>query len=211
MNEDKTELAKLGKEWFCYQDKNQRWHAIYGKLNPEGFAAVFHYFMGPDGKVTKTNEKADQVVFDCFAKALVTAHSNLDKLIPANSPLFNQYIRRNADETFDVWMLPAFQRDGTAVYGAEAHCQIDTSGEKILKQDSYIQKNFRGFKTQPPREIVVDYSEIEKPTLAGIFFVWYYKSYFSKIHLDTAKSSSTVIDTGKDGYMWVHVDKTGKK
>src|ERR1044071_5361751 len=32
MTEDKGELAKLGAEWFCLQDKNKVWHAVYGKL-----------------------------------------------------------------------------------------------------------------------------------------------------------------------------------
>lgn len=76
-----------------------------------------------------------------------------------------------------------------------------------MKEETYFQPNFRGFKTSPPREIWLNYGEIEKPTLGTIFFVWYYKSYFTKINIDNAKSVSTVIKTDKDGYMWVHVEK----
>jgi hypothetical protein len=211
VTEDKSELAKLGNEWFCFQDKDKTWHAVYGKLGPTGFVAVFHYVYGKDGKITKTAEKPDQVVFDRYANALATARSKLLGSIPVNSPIFNQYIRRKSDDTFDVWMLPAFQRDGTAVYGGEAYYSLDSAGTKILKEESYFQKAFRGFQADPAREITVDYHELGKPTLGGIFFVWYYKSYFTKIYLVTAKSTSTVVDTGKDGYIWVHADKSGQK
>ena len=29
---DKVELARLGREWFCFQDSKGVWHAVYGKL-----------------------------------------------------------------------------------------------------------------------------------------------------------------------------------
>lgn len=211
VTEDKAEIAKLGSDWFCFQDKDRRWHAIYGKLEAGSFATVFHYVYGTDGKVTKTTEKLDQTTVDRYAKALTTSRSKLAGSIPRNSPQFNQYIRKNPDQTFDVWMLPAFQRDATAVYGGEAHYTIDSSGEKVLKEDCYFQKALRGFRAQPPREIHLDYQEVEKPTLGAIFFVWYYKSYFTNIYVDNSKSTSTVIDSGKDGYIWLHVDKSEKK
>ncbi len=108
-------------------------------------------------------------------------------------------------------MLPAFETDGTAVFGGEAHYLINAAGVKILKEESYFQRNFRGFKSSPPREIWLNYRELEKPTLGTIFFVWYYKSYFTNITINNARSTSSVVNAGKDGYIWVHVEKDDNK
>src|SRR5262245_32157218 len=43
MAADKSELARLGREWFCFQDSKGVWHAIYGKLENSKFDQVFHY------------------------------------------------------------------------------------------------------------------------------------------------------------------------
>jgi len=209
--EDKAEVAKLGREWFCLQDTRKTWHAFYGKLQNDKFTPVFHYAVDSGGKINRSTDKFDQSLLDSYAKALVVATAKLRTSIPAGSPAFNQYIRRESDGTFGVWMLPAFQTDGTAIYGGEAYYSVDATGSKVLKEESYFQPNFRGFKTQPPREIWLNYREVEKPTLGTIFFVWYYKSYFTKIFIDNSKSTSTVVNEGKNGYIWINVEKDENK
>lgn len=211
MTEDKSEIAKLGAEWFCFQDSKKLWHAVYGKFANDKYELVFHYLFDSAGKITKTTEKIDQTFLNTHAKALTTARSTLLAKIPRDSPKFNQYIRLNSDKTFDVWMLPAFQTDRTVIFGGEGIYQIDATGSKIIADTSYFQKNFRGFKADPPREIWLDYREIEKPTLGSVFFVWYYKSYFTNIYIDNSKSTSTVIKAGPNGYMWINVEKDDKK
>ncbi len=211
VTEDKAELAKLGPEWFCFQDSKKLWHAVYGKFANDKYDVVFHYIFDSAGKITRTKDVVDAVFLNGHAKALATAKATLIAKIPPDSPLFNQYIRQNPDKTFDVWMFPAFQRDSTAVYGGEGIYQIDSTGSKIITDQSYFQKGLRGFKVGTPREIWIDYAEVEKPTLGSIFFVWYYKSYFTNIYIDNSKSTSTVINTGPGGYMWVNVEKDDNK
>jgi hypothetical protein len=207
MTEDKAELAKLGREWFCFQDDKKLWHAVYGKMSDGGYTAVFHYTYDNAGKIAKSTDKLDQSFLNVMAKSLGTAGTKLNTSIPPNSPIFNQYVRKTPDGTIGVWMLPAFQPNGMAVYGGEAYYQIDATGSKILKEDSYFQPDIRGFLAKPPREIWIDYSELDKPTLGGIFFVWYYRSYFTKIFLDTAKSTSSLVKSEKNDYIWVNVEK----
>jgi hypothetical protein len=205
--EDEKTLAKLGAEWFCFQDKNNLWHAVYGKYADNKFDLVLHYTMDDKSKVTSSTEKIDSNFLNLHALALVTAGKQVSLKVGNKAPKFNQYIKQNADKTFSVWMLPAFQTDGTAVYGGEFIYTIDQTGSKITKDESYMQSGFRGFKTGNPREIWLNYSELEKPTLGGIFFVWYYKAYFTKIILDNKNSTSTVISFDKNTYSWVHVEK----
>jgi hypothetical protein len=207
MAADKAEIEKLGKEWFCFQDDKGIWHAVYGKLEHGRYDIVFHYKVDPVGKIIRSTEKVDQTFLDTHARALSLAAAQLRTRIPADSPAFNQYIQRNTDNTFEVWMLPAFQTNGVAVYGGEAIYVIDSSGTKIVKDQSIFKDKFLGFNSEPPREIWLNYRELDKPTLGAIFFVWYYKSYFTKIYIDNSKSTSSLIRDDKVGYVWVHAEK----
>ena len=172
---DPAELARLGREWFCFQDSKSVWHAVYGKLQKDRFDQVFHYVVDGAGKIERTTDKIDQEFLIAYAKALQLAQKKLVEAIPANSPTHNTYIKRNDDKTFNVWLFPAYQTNDVAVYGGEFIYTIDATAEKITKDESYFQGNFRGFNAKPPREIWLTYTEKEKPTLGSIFFVWYYK------------------------------------
>lgn len=205
----KAEVERLGREWFCFQDKTGVWHAVYGKLANNKFDQVFHFVVDSSGKINRTPDKLDEGFALSHARALSLATTKLRESIPANSPRHNSYIRLNPDKTFSVWLLPAFQPDGTAVYGGEFVYTIDPAAEKITKDESYFQGAFRGFKTEPPREIWLAYREKDKPTLGSIFFVWYYKHYFTKIFIDNSKSTSTLIKNGNE-YIWTHVMKDKK-
>lgn len=206
MEQPKAELARLGQEWFCFQDKNKNWHAVYGKLIGDKFDAVFHLEMDRNQKITRSDAKVDQDFLNKHALALRTGQEKLAATVPDGSPRFNQFIRQNPDKTFSVWLLPAFQTNRMAVYGGEAIYTIDSTGTKILRDESYFQISFRGLMSEPPREIWLDYAEMEKPSLGAIFFVWYYKSYFTKIMLANEKTTSTVVKTPA-GYIWAHVVK----
>lgn len=83
---------------------------------------------------------------------------------------FNQYIKENEDQTFSVWLLPAFQPNSVAVYGGEFIYNIASTGTKILRDDSYFQGEFHGFKVDNPPEIWLNYEDLEKPTLGAAFF-----------------------------------------
>ena len=209
MASDKAELARLGREWFCFQGKEGLWHAVYGKLLNQKFDQVFHYVVDAGGNITRTPDKIDETFLVSHARALALAGTKLSESIPANSPRHNSYIKQHADKSFTVWLLPAFQTNGLAVYGGEFIYSIDRTAQNITKDESYFQGEFRGFKTEPPREIWLNYREKDKPTLGSIFFVWYYKQYFTSIVIDNSKSTSTVIKTS-DKYMWVHVTKDQK-
>jgi len=203
---DKAELARLGKEWFCFQDSKNLWHAVYGKLYLNKFDQVFHYVVDGSGRITRTTDPINEEFLVLYAKVLNLAQTKLGESIPAGSPTHNTYIKRSDDKTFTVWLFPAFQTNDVAVYGGEFIYTIDAAAEKITKDESYFQGAFRGFKVIPPREIWLNYTEKEKPTLGSIFFVWYYREHFTNIFIDNSKSTSTVIKNGSD-YMWVHVKK----
>ena len=173
MAQDKNEINRLGKEWFCYEDRQHTWHALYGKYVNGSFDMVFHFTVDSIGKVKLVRNKVDTSLTNSYARALITANSQMADIRDTIKVQFNQYIRQNEDKTFTVWILPAFQPSNTAVYGGEFIYTISQSGEKLIKDDSYFQGNFRGFKVDKPREIWLNYRETDKPTLGAVLFVWY--------------------------------------
>lgn len=210
MTEDQNEIKKLGPEWFCYKDTEGLWHAAYGNLQNNNYDLVFHYTVDKENKVKKSKEPVDSEFLNPFAIALRTSNQDIKQLKDTSNIRFNQFIRKNPDSTFDVWILPAFQPNGTAVYGGEFHFKIDQTGNVILSKDSYYQGAFRGFKTDPPREIWLNYRDLKDPSLGSIFFAWYYKSYFTSVKIDNQDSFSTPFK-GDKGYAWIHVQKDVKK
>ena len=212
MVQDENEINKLGNEWFCFQDSQNKWHAVYGKYENNIFELVFHFTVDSDAQVKRVYDQPNPDMLNKYARALVTANNQLTELRDSISISFNQYIKHNSDSTFTVWIFPAFQPNNVAVYGGEFIYTIDPDGNSLLADNSYFQGRFLGFEVNEPREIWLDYSELEKPSLGGVFFVEYYKEYFTSIYIDTKKNSSTLFRNETNGYYWVTVVKdSGKK
>ncbi len=201
--QDKNEIARLGKEWFCFE-VDSIWHAVYGKYENNQFDLVFHFIVNNNNQISKSSEPIDTNILHRFSRALQTADNQIASLKDTLNIRFNQYIKENEDKTLTVWIFPAFQPNNYAVYGGEFVYVIDQSGSVILKDESYYQGQFRGFKVDEPREIWLNYKETEKPTLGAVFFAWYYKSYFTKIMIENSKSKSFPFGTDY-GWTWIHV------
>lgn len=88
MKESKEELAKLGGEWFCYQDSQSLWHAYYGKLTGDDFAPVFHYTFDRSRKITRLKENGDQKLLNSYAKALALAKAKLETVLSKGGSAF---------------------------------------------------------------------------------------------------------------------------
>lgn len=140
MAQDEKELARLGSEWFCFE-KDSIWHAVYGKYKDNQFDLVFHYKVS-DGKVIRTSEAVDTSLLHRYSRALQTANSQIMAIRKAINLRFNQYIKENDDKTFTVWILPAFQPSGIAVYGGEFIYTIDKTGIKLLKDVAISKTSF---------------------------------------------------------------------
>jgi hypothetical protein len=208
MKQDTLELKRLGKEWFCYQTTDNKWHAVYGKYEEDKFDLVFHYLVDSRNIVSRIYEPIDTSILNSYSRALITANNQIKSLKDTINVSFNQYIRQNSDKTFSVWIFPAYQSNNYAVYGGEFIFTIDSTGYKILKDESYYQGQFRAFKVDNPREIWLNYRELEKPTLGSIFFVWYYKSYFTSIKIDNKTYVTSTIKNDDGSYSWIHVEKS---
>ncbi|MGI6291194.1 MAG: hypothetical protein ACOXZH_02030 [Bacteroidales bacterium] len=208
---DSTEIARLGPEWFCFQSDDNNWHAIYGKYENDTFDLVFHYIVDTSFKVKRVDEKVDTSILNGYSRALQTANKHIKLHTDSINIKFNQYIRQNEDKTFDVWFFSAFQPNGWAVYGKEFILKIDKTGNKVLEDNSYYDTDFRGFEVNEPREIWINQTKFEKPTLGLVFFVWYYKKYFTYIKINNKDYITTVIKDSDGSYVWMHYEKDKKE
>ena len=208
MAQDKKEVARLGKEWFCFQDKNDVWHAVYGKFEKGNFDQVFHFTLDRSLKIKRIYDKVDTLMLNTYSRALVTANKQFALYKDSiHNISFNPYVKQNEDKTLTVWFLPAYQKNNIIIYGGEFIYTIDKTGTKILKDESYYKGKLLGFKVDKPRTIMINYSEMETPTLGAIFFVWSFKKYFTNIYIECAHSKSTVIKDENNVYTWVHAEK----
>lgn len=141
---DKEELARLGREWFCFQAKDGLWHAVYGKLANNKFDQVFHYVVDASGKITKTLDKIDEAFVISHARALALAVAKLSESVPADSPNHNSYIRQNPDKSFTVWLLPAFQTNGSLSMAGNLFIRSIRVGKRLRKTKVISRGPFAG-------------------------------------------------------------------
>lgn len=211
VTENEKELQRLGAEWFCFQSEDKNWHAVYGKYENDRMNVVFHYLVDTTMNISKCYDTIDTTFLNLHAQALRTANTQSAKIKNTVPITFNQYIKQNDDKTFTVWIFPAFQSDGRVVYGGEFIYEIDTTGTRILADNSYYQGAFRTFQVGETQEIRLDYTDLKKPTLGSVFFIWYYKQYFAHIILHNKNSFTTAVKENEEEYSWVHVFIERKK
>jgi len=209
ITEDKERLGELGREWFCFQDATNTWHSVYGKYENGKYNQVFHFIIKSQTEIIETDAQIDQKFLNKHGQALSKAFNEMKSVRDSTSIRFNHYIKENEKGNLDVFVFPAFQPDGTAIYGGEFVYEISSENE-IVNDKSYYQGKFLGFKTDKPREIWLNYREKEKPTLGSVFFVWYYKDYFTNIYIDNKTSFTTLIND-ETSLHWTTVIKDPKE
>lgn len=201
----KEEQAKLGAEWFCLK-KDAVWHALYGKYRNNRFEMVYHYEVDTNQVVRRVYTQIDTLTVNSHSRALMNG-GKLHKDYPDSIKVrFNQYIRRNPDNSLSVWFLPAFTTKGIAVWGGEFYYLFDATGNHLISKVEYSQE-YMGVKPDPKKEIWLDYGNVDEPTLGSVFFIWYYRRYFDRIVVDAKKFRSTLFHDNEKGYYWVHAVK----
>lgn len=205
-SQNADQLSRLGKEWFCFQDSSNTWHAVYGRFRRGNYRVMFHFTVNSSNEARLASPSLDSTFVNAYARALYTASSIVQRLQDTLKINFFHFIRQNDDKTFTVWILPALQANGYAIYGGEFIYTIRADGMKVLADNSYFQGTFRALQVDRPREVTLNYSELEKPTIGSIFFVWYYKPYFTRINIQNAHYITTAFNGG-GAYFWAHLKR----
>lgn len=209
MKQDKEKLEGLGRHWFCFQDSLDVWHSVYGNYEDGSYEQMFHFIIKSREDVSLSDEKIDQDLLNAYGMALDRAFNEMEKKLPYPTVRFNHYIRQEGSGNFSVFIFPAFQPDGTVLYGAELVFEISPEDE-ILQDLSYIKEGLYQFTIDTSKEIILNYTELDRPTLGAVFFAVYYKDYFKMIKIDDSKSVSFLMNSNGT-YSWIHIEKEGEQ
>jgi hypothetical protein len=204
----RDKIRQIDRDWFCYQDRDSVWHAVYGNFDGSRYQVVFFFTVDTTFGVREDRKIPPQSFLVPYAKAIETAYKRLTQDHDSLPVVLSHYIRKNSDGTFTVWFFPAMLQRDMAVYGGEFSYTIDPSGTRIISSSGYYTGRFKGFPVDKGlEEIRLDYSDTDTPPLGAILFVWEYKPYFKSIKIETSHTISSVLRDHGGGYYWVHVEK----
>lgn len=207
----KEVLEKLGADWFCFKDEKGMWNAMYGKYDGQTYTPVLHFVVDNNEKITEIKDSKTTPKVNLHANALNNARTIFNKHVARNAPGFNQYIWQNQDKTFTVWILPAFQPDGSAVYGGEAEFLVGADGKTVKRQAIQFQKEFRVYDTRDGGRVSLAYPEMETSPLEAIFFTLYYRNYFESISIKNKKYTSGLLKVEGNNFTWFHIEKENEE
>ncbi|CAN5449934.1 hypothetical protein BH09BAC1_BH09BAC1_16890 [soil metagenome] len=215
MTEPDSVLKSLGTMWFVVPGKeNIWWWAFYGRMDGGVFTEVLSYYVDTSGTIHKNiSLPYDKTLNQSLATAISNAMARMVESQPASYQKIrhNQYVRVLADNTIQVWILPAYQPTSVAVYGGDYTAIYSADGTKRVSESYNFLEEPMGFKTSPSgRTITVQYPQLKTPPLCAIFFARYYAPYFKNIYLECDNSNSMLV-TEKDGSYWVHAAKEPEK
>ncbi|UYQ93968.1 hypothetical protein MKQ68_02520 [Chitinophaga horti] len=198
---------RIGRHWFCYQGVDRLWHAVFGKFNGSQYDVVSHYKIIDTTFIDQVCEQ-DSALLISYSRVIDKAYAEAAKILGPSQVRFNKFLKSNADSTISIWLMPSVQSADIAMYGGEFYYKFDKQGNEILDRTEYFSGRFRGFKVGSPREIHLDYSQDDSPTLGAVYFAWRNRKVFGDIHIQN-RASSMVLSYNEDkGYHWV---TTGRK
>ena len=208
-DQNSAKLSLIGKEWFCFQDSNRAWHAVYGRFRKGNYNVLFHYIVNSNNAAFLAKARLDSSMVTEYARALYTAGKIIKPLQDSLKLNFVRFVRRNDDKTLTVWVLPGLQPQGYAIYGGEFVYTFSADGKKIMGNNSYFSGKFRAVQVDRPQEITLNYETLMQPTVGSLYFVWYYKPYFTRINIQNMYYTTTAINGGGSFY-WAHLKRKAK-
>lgn len=205
LTKNRSQLQELGREWFCFQDAANRWHAVYGKYENNEYKQHFHYVFNASYQAVESDVQVAQERLNKYGRALRHALSVADPVMQSSGVRFNHYIRENSRGNFEVYILPGIQLDGTLGMGGELILEISPDN-KIVKNRSYIENGFFVEDPESDAELWLDYTDLKTPTIGSIFYVAYYFNYFDHIFIENKRSYTTLVEKNGD-FQWSTVLK----
>lgn len=200
---DSASLRRLGPEWLCYRQAG-RWNAVFGRFDTttNRYDIVVHYVI-TDTLPKHSSEPLDTAAVTAGARALHQAATLLPSEFQSSGFRFNQYVLPSPVGLV-VWILPAWQSSGVAVFGGEAEFTFDSAGRHLQRQ-RVISGPLRWFQPDSTVEFRIDSNTRDDiPTVGDLFFYYLVRRYFKKIRIKTGKYSSSRLATDS-GEVWVHV------
>ncbi|MGX5819688.1 hypothetical protein ACWKWU_15935 [Chitinophaga lutea] len=201
------EVGRMGKEWFCYKDKDSLWNGIYGKFKDSTYDLVIQYRIAANDTIELVCDEPDTAMLHSVSRAIRLAYKEAGLTLGKSYVKFNKFIRRHNDNTISIWLLPSIQPNEIAMYGGEFYYTFDEKGTTITGRSEYYQGSFKGVRLGgKPRDLVLRYEDSNELTQGAIFFARQYRSFFTSVRILTHASASLLAFNQTKGYYWQHGD-----
>lgn len=199
------DVQKLG-EWLCYQE-NGRWNAVYGRFDStsDSLIVAVHFVADASGRYTSTTGAVPAIAQN-FARAVVATQRRMPAA--ATGAEFNTFVREGPNGP-EVWMLPAWQRNGWLVWGMELRYDFDSSGRSV-RDSSVVLDTLRGARPDTSTSIYLVNRHDDVPSVGEIFFVMSYHKQFARVRVYTRRFVTELFDQ-KGTVAWLHVVRATTK
>ena len=181
----KSVTDRLGAEWFCYK-QDSVWHAVYGRFDnkTDTYDAVVHY-MSSGNQIVRTDAPVDKNLGNRFGRAIALTEARLPQALRQSQITFNSYVRSRADGGIDVWLVPAWQRNGWILYGTEYQFIMDHDGRSV--RDSVVRLgDIKGMRPDSTASVSLHHDDAPGiPTVAELLFIHLYNKHFDHVRVFT--------------------------
>lgn len=191
-----------GTDWFCCKSGNT-WFTIGSVVENNEVKITKMLTLDSLDQAVEYTGTLDKFYLNEFALAVSKANSGFQIVRDTCKIYFSSFVLRNADQTISVWFLPSFQSSGQAIYGCEWEFVYDSSGNKLLNQQSYISA-LKGVWIGQPRELWLNYRNLDFPSPGSLFFALSFRDFFTRLRIDTQYFTSTTTKNEKGIYSWTH-------
>ncbi|MEI6090775.1 MAG: hypothetical protein WCR42_10015 [bacterium] len=192
MQEPKDIISKMGREWFCFEDSLNRWHAIYGNYSFGSYTPLLHYVMDSVLTDLKKTDIVKESFFNDYAEVIKRGYEELEKDSVNMNMRYNHFIKMDSLKNISIWFFPGIQQENKAVYGCEYYYKFDPKVETILEKN-IVKGPLMYNVLDETKKIYLHYEKYETPPLQAIFYAVYFKKYFAEINIVTKDMLCTII------------------
>lgn len=189
-------------DWYSVKISDT-WHVIGSSLIGGSLNIDKHFIVDSLYTISVFSGTCDTSRLLAAGYSLDMANRLFQVIRDTSSIYFSSLVHLNPDQTVSIWFLPALQPSGQAVYGCEWEYTFDYSGKNLLKKIFFTNK-VTGVWIGQPCELWLNYRNTAAPTVGSLFFALSFRDYFTRLRIDTQKSTSTIWKDNDGNYFWSH-------
>ncbi len=204
MQAPRAELERLGAEWYCKED-GRTWDCYYGKYDPgaDRYTVVFHYRSTAEQSLRRVDDLPSVDEATPYGRALYRSLQVVPEEMRKATFAFNPFVRKTSTGQIEVWHLPAWQSDGTLVYGGDLCQTLDATGTKVL-ETTFNYSKFRSTKPNAKTDLRIDNDNLDLASVGNLFFVLAYGSQFKSV-IVVGRRFVTSRPRTDSGEVWMHL------
>lgn len=192
---------------FNYVDSHGINHVVYGDPNSATTSSVLDFSFDSLNAISGISRFMQDSALGKICAGLIRANDSVITNAEKKKITLSPYIIFSKD-TIKIYYMPSFQLNGLILFSTDYlfEYKYDKSSSKvefILKKEEPAET--RKYDPKESKEIVLDISGEDVPTVESLFFMHIYFPYFGKIIASTKQKETYLVDIKSGNY--VHLNK----